>query len=185
MQRVDMKAWKRKGQTTMMILVFMMLLFVGIGALLFSLAETVSQEDYMDLYVNNLLLSVMRTDTGYDDMNCKKISDLIACSFVMPDWICGDSGIRCKDMVNDKLSDYIGAFETISQNYRYVMKVSSQGFVAIDPIEGTPIELIFGDEELPDLQVTKRTANYAIQKRLGGSNYNLKVSLSIAKKGSE
>ncbi|MBW1838582.1 MAG: hypothetical protein JRI49_01505, partial [Deltaproteobacteria bacterium] len=70
-------------------------------------------------------------------------------------------------------------------NYRYVMKVSSQGFVAIDPIEGTPIELIFGDEELPDLQVTKRTANYAIQKRLGGSNYNLKVSLSIAKKESE
>ncbi len=174
-----------KGQTTMIVLVFMLILFAGLGLFLFSLAETVSQEDYMDLYVNNLLLSVMRTDTGHDDINCKSVSDIVACSFVMPDWICGDSGMRCRDIANQSLSEYIEAFELISENYRYALQITSQGFVAIDPIEGKPMELVFGDAELIDSKESKRTANYVIQKRLGGSNYNLRATLLISRREAE
>jgi hypothetical protein len=61
--------------------------------------------------------------------------------------------------------------------------VTSQGFVAIDPIEGKPMQLVFGDRELPESREQKRTANYAIQKRLGGSNYNLKATLLISRTG--
>lgn len=173
------------GQTTMILLVFIVLIFIGMGVFLFSLAESVSQEDYMDLYVNNLLLSIMRTSTGEKDVNCKTVSDLVACSFVMPDWICGDSRQRCLEMSRERISEYIEGFEMISKNYRYAFQVTSQGFVAMDPSEGKPMELIFGDEELIGSKEKKRTANYAIQKKLGGSNYNLKVTLIISQKEPE
>jgi len=190
MQTVNVKTKEKKGQTTMIVLVFMLLLFLGMGVFLFSLADTVSQEDYMDIYVNNLLLSVMRTDTGYDDIKCKKISDVVSCALVTPYWICGDSDIRCNDIAEEKLSEYIGAFETISQNYRYALRISTNDYIPV--IDGEFTEyLVFGDNSLADPQtreekkIEKRTANYAIQKRLSGNNYNLKLTLFIAKKGSE
>ncbi len=174
---------RNKAQTSMVLMVILLIVFAAIAVFLFSLAKTVSQEDYMDTYVNNLMLSVMKTDTGYSDSNCKLMSDATACAFILPDWKCGDSGKGCLELTEERLTDYMDAFETISKNYRYLFVITSQGFITRTDIEqGEGMRLTFGDATLEDYRGKKRVANYAIQKSLAGNQYNLKVQLYIARK---
>ena len=169
-----------KGQTSMILIVLLLIIFAVLAVFLMSMAKTVSQEDYMNLYVNNLLLSVMKTDTGYSDSNCKLISDTVACAFILSDWPCGDSGITCLEFANRSLSDYMGTFELISRNYRYLFVVTSE-FCSLEE-EGCRV-LRFGDPELESYKGGRvKVANYAIQKSMAGSQYNLKVTLKLARR---
>jgi hypothetical protein len=172
-----------KAQTNVLIIAILLIIFAALAIFLLSLASNVSQEDYMDSYVNNLLISVMRTDTGYGDSNCKLVSDLSACAFILPDWRCGDSGRTCLDLANSTISDYMDAFELISKNYRYLMIVTSQGFVSrTDMEQGEGMRLVFGDASLEDYKGKKRATSYVIQKSLAGTPYNIKVQLYVARK---
>jgi hypothetical protein len=169
----------RKAQTSMILIVLLVIIFAALAVFLMSLANTVSQEDYMNLYANNLLLSVMKTDTGYSDSNCKFISDTVACAFILSDWPCGDSGMTCLEFANKSLSDYMDAFELISSNYRYLFVVTSE-FCTLEE-EGCRV-LRFGDPELESYRGGRvKVANYAIQKSMAASQYNLKVTLRLAR----
>ena len=173
----------RKAQTSMILIVLLIIIFAALGAILLSLARTVTQEDYMDLYVNNLMLSLMKTDTGYSDANCKLISDSVACAFILPDWRCGGSGMTCLELSNQSLSEYMDAFEIISRNYRYLFTVETRGFIARTGFEqGEGMKLSFGDTSLEGYKGKMRTANYVIQKTLSGNQYNLMVRLYLARK---
>ena len=173
----------RKAQTSMVLIVILLIVFAAAALILFNIVTNVSQEDYMDTYVNNLLLSIMKTDTGYTDSNCKLMSDTTACAFVLPDWRCGDSGMSCLEMADSRIGDYMDEFGMISENYRYLLMVTSYGFISRTNLEqGEGLVLLFGDETLQDYQGKKRAANYAIQKSLSGNQYNLKVQLFIARK---
>jgi hypothetical protein len=172
-----------KAQTSMILIVLMLLIFAAVGVFLLSYASTVSQEDYMDLYVNNLMISLMKTDTGYSDSNCKQLSDTVACAFVLPDWRCGTSGMSCLELANSSISEYMDAFELISKNYRYLFTVETHDFIARTGSEqGEGLSLSFGDASLRNYAGKKRTSNLAIQKTLAGSQYNLKLRLFIARK---
>jgi hypothetical protein len=173
----------RKAQTSMVLLVLLIIIFAAIGTFLLSLSRTVSQEEYMDLYVNNLMLSLMKTDTGYSDANCKLLSDTVACAFILPDWRCGGSGMTCLELANKSLGEYMGAFDLISRNYRYLFTVTTHEFIARTGIEhGEGMKLSLGDPELEDYRGKKRVANYVVQKSLAGNQYNLKVRLYLARK---
>ncbi len=172
----------RSGQTNMILIVILLLMFIVLALFLLSLARPVSQEDYMKLYVNNLLLSVMRTDTGFSDSNCRLISDATACAFILPDWRCGDSGLTCLELANDSLSDYMGSYELISKNYRYLFVITSEGFISRTGYEqGEGMRLVIGDQSLESAS-SKRTSTYVIQKSLAGSQYNIRVLLKLARK---
>ena len=165
----------------MILIVILIIIFAGMILFLFTLAETVEQEDYMELYVNNLALSVMKTDTGFSDSKCKLVSDAVACAFVESSWPCGDSGRTCFEIANQTIGDHVSSFETISKNYRYLVTVESVEFCS--RVEGAECRvMMFGDPGLEDFAGKKRTANYAIQKTLAGNNYNLKVRLYIARR---
>jgi hypothetical protein len=172
---------KRKAQTNMIMVVLLMVIFAIVVVFLLSVAQQVEQEDYMSLYANNIVLSIMKTDTGYSDSNCKLMSDLTACAFILPDWICGDSGLTCKEMADQRLNLYMESLEGISQNYRYLFVVTTSDFISRNALDqGVNQQLLIGDEELLDSHETKRTSVYAIQKSLGGSSYNIKVTLYLA-----
>jgi hypothetical protein len=168
----------RKAQTNMILIVLLLIIFVATALFLLSLARTVSQEDYLDLYVNNLMLSLMKTDTGFSDSNCKLISDATACAFSPTTWPCGE-GLTCLDLANQSISEYMDAFEMISKNYRYLFIVTSDTCSRVE--EGCRA-IRFGDESLEDFRGTKKTAKYVIQKRISGTRMNLIVLLYVARK---
>ena len=167
----------RKAQTNMILLVILLLVFIGLAVMLFSLTKTVNQEDYLNLYAHNLMLSVMKTDTGYTDSDCKLTSDTIFCAFTLTDKPCGDSGLTCYELANKSLAEYIDAFSNISKNYRYLFEVTpvfcSRGEEGCRVME-------FGDSDV--LKVNKKwVANSAIQKSMAGKPYNIKVRLYMAR----
>jgi hypothetical protein len=166
----------------MILLVLILIIFAALVVFLLSFAQTVSQEKYLDLYVNNLMLSIMKTDTGYSDSNCKLMSDATACAFILPDWRCGGSGMTCLELTNKSLSEYMDTFDLISKNYRYLFIVSTYGFIARSGTADEGMELQFGDPELKTFAGKKRVANYVIQKTLAGNQYNLQVKLYVARK---
>lgn len=169
----------RKAQTSMVLIVILIIVFIAAAVTLFSIATNVSQEDYMDTYANNLLLAIMKTDTGYTDNNCKLVSDAAACAYIDQTWTCGTSGMTCRELANSTITDYMKAFELISKNYRYLFVVTRVGFYAPSVDQFT---LMFGDESLLDYKGKKRVSTYAIQKSLQGNYFNLKVQLYIARK---
>ena len=177
----ESEAPRRKAQTSMILIVLLLIIFAALAVFLMSLAKTVSQEDYMDLYVNNLMLSIMRTDTGYSDSKCKLISDTVFCALTSSSWPCGDSGMTCLEFTNESLTEYTEAFGLISRNYRYLFEITTHEYCFMDD-EGCMM-LRFGDESLKSYRGSRvKTANYAIQKSMEGNPFNLKVRLYIARK---
>jgi hypothetical protein len=170
-----------KGQTSMILIVLLLVIFAALAVFLMSMVRTVSQDEYMNLYVNNLMLSIMRADTGYSDSNCKLISDTVFCAFTSSSWPCGDSGMTCLDFANRSLGDYMDTFELISKNYRYLFEITTYEYCFMDE-EGCMM-LRFGDESLKDYTGGRiKTANYAIQKSMEGNPLNLKVRLYVARR---
>ncbi len=168
---------RSKGQTNMIMLVILMLVFIGIVIMLLSLSQTVSQEDYLNLYAHNLLLSVMRTDTGSSDADCKLISDAMFCAFTLSDKPCGSTGKTCYQLANESVDEYIQAFSGISENYRYLFEITpvfcSRGEEGCRHME-------FGDSSVIDAG-RKWVANSAIQKSMAGKPYSIKVRLYMAR----
>jgi len=168
---------ERKAQTNMIILVILLLVFIGIVLILFSLSRTVSQEDYMNLYTHNLMLSLMRTDTGYSGSDCKLISDSVFCAFTLGDRVCGNASKTCHEVANQSLAKYMEAFGEISENYRYLLEVTPVFCSRTE--EGCRV-LDFGDSDVADLE-RKWVANSAIQKSMAGKPYNIRIRLYVAR----
>ena len=164
-----------KGQTGMILIVLVVIIFAGIAIFLFSLARTVSQEEYMNIYVHNLLLTTMRTDTGFTDPDCKLVSDTLACASLTPTHLCGGTGPNCFDLANQSVTEYMNKFGTVRKNYRYLLIVGSGGLTTTET--GAPI-LKIGDQDLETARVTKITANEVIQRE----GYILGVTLIVAKR---
>lgn len=169
----------RKAQTSMILIVLLLVVFAALALFLLSMARTVSQDEYMDLYVNNLLTSIMRTDTGYGTSDCKLVSDTVACAFTTPSHLCG--GMNCLDFANQSLTEYTETFGDIAASYDYLFKVESYGCWSVT--EGECTVLMFGDPSLEDERNRRASSPYAIQKSMGGNQYNLKVKLLLARKG--
>lgn len=135
----------RKAQTTVVMIVIVMAIFAGIITLLLTLASTVSQVEYMNLYSHNMLLATLRTDTGYLDSRCQTISDTLACAFLEPSWVCSGSGMTCKDLAESLMSSYSGQLETVKKNYLYLFTVEPEGFTVRDPETGEPMVISVGN----------------------------------------
>jgi len=119
----------RQGQTTMIFIVLIIIIFLGMGVFLLSLAQTVSQSEYINLYTHNLLSSLVKTDTGYTDASCKTVADLLSCSFLSPTHICGTQD--CFSLSEQTVNSYMEQFAFIKEGFRYLLIVESVGFTAL------------------------------------------------------
>ncbi|MBI4020314.1 MAG: hypothetical protein HY367_03195 [Candidatus Aenigmarchaeota archaeon] len=171
-----------KGQTTMVLIVLVIIIFAGLALFILSLTNTFSQDEYINLYAHNMLLSVLRADTGYTDANCKLVSDLISCAYFTPSYQCGGSGPQCLDLANSTINSHVRQFDLIRKNFLFLFIVEPEGFRT-----GTQIKM--GDTRL-DCDITEPgcprkprfVAEEKIQKASGGYPYILNVRLVISRR---
>jgi len=170
---------KIKGQTTMIMIVLIIIIFLGMSTFLLSLAETVSQSEYLNMYTHNLLSSTLKADTGYLEANCRTVSDLLACSFFSPTYVCG--GVQdCHSLAEEKVEDSISRFQLIKEGFRHLIVVEPEGFTAV--VGGGIQKVEIGDSHLDDEKVDKITADERISGIFNGEAYILNIRLIVAKK---
>lgn len=170
-----------KSQSSMILIIIVLMMFVGIVVFLLSLANTVSREGFTSLYVNNLLLSVMRTDTGYMDSKCKLVSDLVACACYTPDWMCGQ--MTCQRLANETVTKYMAFFGNQTTSLKYLFVSTSE--VVCRDAEGNPMTLEIGDSSLK----TSRKESFkiisyplVITKTFDVNSYTMRMELILAEK---
>lgn len=166
----------------MLLIIIVLMMFVGIAVFLLSLANTVGREEFTSLYVNNLLLSVMRTDIGYTDSKCKLVSDLVFCAYFTPEWVCGESSLTCHDLANKTIANYMTTFGNQTMSLKYLFTVTPT-FVTRDE-GGEQISLDIGDQSLKKSRESFKVVSYplVISKTVGSSQYTLKMQLIVSKK---
>jgi hypothetical protein len=108
-----------KAQTSIVMIVIILFLFIGLGAFLFLTGiKNYVPNEYNNLYAHNLLLSVMRKDSGYS-APCRTVSEILVCAHSTPEKRCG--GMRCKDLSDQVVPNLIG--NTIKPNFDYLLIV--------------------------------------------------------------
>lgn len=166
------------GQTTMFLLLLVIVIFAGTAIFLLTFAKTISQADYMNLYVHNLLLVLMRSDTGYTDPECKLVSDTLSCAFFTPGHICGTAGPDCLSLANETVSEYIDRFSMIKKSYGYLLVVEPYDFRRLDE-NGEPFSITIGDPDIASLRQAKYAANEQIRRKTATGVYSLDARLFI------
>ncbi len=172
-----------RGQTTMVLIFLVLLLFAGTAIFLLTFAKNISQTDYMNFYVHNLLLTLMRSDTGYGDPNCKLVSDALSCAFFSPEYVCsgGAESLSCLELANSTATGYIERFSVVKKSYRYLLIVEPQGFTVLG-LDGEPFKISIGDTGVAAGRQTKYTANEQMRKAMSSGVYNLNAKLIIMSK---
>ena len=170
---------ERKGQTTAVLLFLVAMIFVALMMMVLSFSETVDQNEYMETYLNSMLISVMRTDSGYTDDSCKLVSDLIWCGIMQPSYQCGGGAEQCHDLATEKVTHYLESFDVLKKNFRYFFRVEPYNFVARNE-DGTPIVFEIGDPGVEEAE-DRLVASYTIYKQKGYNSYILKAYLFITK----
>jgi len=173
----------RRAQSSMILIIVVIMMFVGIVVFLLSLAGTVGRDEFTPLYVDNLLLSVMRTDTGYTDSRCKLVSDLVFCAYYTPEWVCGEGAVTCYDLANSTITSYMKTFANKTLNLRYLFTVTTT-FVTRNN-EGEQISLDIGEPDLKKPRTgSMKAVSYplVISKVIGSNQYTLKMQLIVAKR---
>lgn len=144
---------------------------------LLQLAETVTSEKYTNFFTNALLLTLLRTDTGYSEPKCKHISDLIFCAYFHPGWMCGE--MNCYDLAKERLDYYISQFS--EEKLRYLLIVETPEFLPRTQT-GEPMRLEIGDINLKNEKGKFYSEPLVLQKFLGEQTYTLQIRLIIKKK---
>lgn len=160
----------KKAQTSIVLILMVLIIFGGLVLFLLSLAQTISQEDYMNIYVHNMILSLLRTDTGELGKECKFVSDAIACATYRGQC---DSGTQCKTLVDDRIDFYMEQLNQIKTTYNWYIGV-------FDRNELTLLE--FGDPRLLDKKTKKWSASEIIYEAMGLQESTYIVRLILARK---
>jgi hypothetical protein len=171
------------GQSSMLMVVIVIMMFVGVAVLLLGITSTVSGNDLTSLYVNNMVLSMMRTDTGYTDSKCKLVSDLVFCAYFTPEWQCGPGVPNCLGLANETISRYMAIIGNQTKSMKYLFTVTP-AFMTRD-VSGEPISLDIGDKSLKTSK-TESIKLYSnpivLSKTVGSNQYTLKIQLIASKK---
>jgi hypothetical protein len=149
-------------------IVIVIFILIGLGAFLFitSLKSYIPNE-YNNLYAHNLLLSILRKDTGYQ-APCRTISDLIVCAHTTPEKRCG--GERCADLSNQMVPNEIN--KIIKPNFDYLLIVEPDFW----EIYGG-YRLIYGNQ-----LIEKSKNRWQANEKVLAYETNLNIKLIIAEK---
>lgn len=137
----------KKAQTTMVLMFLVLIIFGMLFIFLLSFSE-LGQEDYVEQYVGDLLLSVIRTDTGYTDEYCALIQDAMASAFTRSTYKCGMGTETCKEVAASRVRYYLDRFDMLKENFEYFLKVEPQGTTVFRDDENIPIVFEIGNYEV-------------------------------------
>jgi len=167
----------------MVLIIIVLAVFIAVVVILLGLAGTVSREEFTSIYTNNLLLSVMRTDTGYSDARCKTVSDLVFCAYFTPEWVCDGSSQPCLEKANQTVKKYMEIFGNETKSLKYLLTIKP-AFVSRTE-EGEQISLDMGDLSLKKSKTDSlKIYSYplVVSKTIGQNQYTLKIQLIVSKK---
>ncbi|MCK4531680.1 MAG: hypothetical protein KAT94_02335 [Candidatus Aenigmarchaeota archaeon] len=112
---------KKSGQTSMILIVLAVIIFMAIGAFLLISSIKPKYEEYHNLYAHNLLLCVLRRNTGYGGY-CDTISSTIACAYMTSYRGCGAT--NCRDLSNEIVPNLIE--RVIKPTFDYCMIIEPE-----------------------------------------------------------
>ena len=168
----------KKAQTSALLIVIVLIIFGSIAAFVLNITRTLDFDEYTNVYVNNLLLAVLRTDTGYTEPECRLVSDLLTCAYFTPNYQCGGDGPQCLNLANETITGHMSQFELVRKNYRYLFAIKPQGFVSETSIN-------IGDPQLdcdPANRNCPRIEKFSATGIIQRGSYVLKAQLIVAKK---
>jgi hypothetical protein len=179
-----------KAQTSAILIILILIIFGGLVVFLLTFAQNLSRPEYTRLYATNIILSVMRTDTGYMDSRCRLVSDAVSCAFFESDWRCGGDGPTCLDLVNATIKDQIDDFELIQKSYRYLfiagpvrLDTNTGEYVDIlNPRTSEPLRIKVGDLSLETGRVNKIVEPYSIEKMTSQGPIRIKAQIMLSQK---
>ena len=145
------------------------MIFGGLALFLLSLAGTVGQEDYMNIYTHNMLLTLLRTSTGEGGRMCSEVSDLVTCSVV---GLSCSSGVSCRVLSDSLVYGYMNTMQSIKPAYDWYLGVYDTNDYEV---------LSFGNNDIPNLKTKKYSATESVYYYLGTSETVYNVRLMLAK----
>ncbi|MBN2101890.1 MAG: hypothetical protein JW716_03400 [Candidatus Aenigmarchaeota archaeon] len=160
----SMGSSRTKGQMSMMVFALGVVFFIMLGIFLFTSNIKSKDTDYVNMYVHNLLLSTMRTSTGYGHP-CISVSDTISCAYLTPNRLCGTE--KCSDIVQRVTESIIE--RAIKPNYGYFIIVEPENW---DIVGGERITM--GD---PDTE--SKRPHYVANEKILAYGSNLRIELII------
>ena len=153
------------GQTSMILIVLIIIVFMAIGIFLLISSIKPVNDDYYNLYAHNLLLSVLRRNTGYSGY-CDTISSTVSCAYMTSYRTCG--GVECRNL----------SYEIVPALIERVIKPTFDYCMMVEPENGT-----YGDQLLYgprcDVVINKAVRWTANEKILQyGANLNIKMVIA-------
>lgn len=118
---------KKSGQTSMILIVLVIIIFMVIGIFLFISSIKPEHDEYYNLYAHNLLLSVLRRNTGYGG-DCETISSTITCASMTEYRECGNT--NCRELSKQIVPDLIE--QVIKPTFDYCVIVEPEISVTAD-----------------------------------------------------
>ncbi|NOX71374.1 MAG: hypothetical protein GXO64_01615 [Candidatus Micrarchaeota archaeon] len=156
-----------KGQMSMLVLVLGIMFFIMLGVFLFTSNIKPKNTDYANLYVHNLLLTSLRSYTGYSHP-CMSVSDTLSCAYLTPNRFC--SSDECFQLAPSVAEETIR--RVLKQNYDFLLIVEPENW---DTVGGERI--VIGNPAIENIR-PKYTAN----EKILAYGSNLRIVLMIAEK---
>jgi len=156
----------KRGQTSIIMLLLVIMVFGALGIFLLSLVQNVSQDDYMNIYTHNILISLLRTDTD-NKGNCREISDIITCAAY--GGLC-DSGGTCKTLASETIPYYMDKILDKKPYEWYIGVYNNDDYRLIG----------FGNSQLLEKKTKKWSASQAVYQTTGFKEvvYNVRIILA-------
>ncbi len=165
-----------KAQTSALLIMIVLIIFGSIAVFVVTISRNIDFDEYTNLYTSNLLIAMMRTDTGYTNPECKTVADLLICSYFTPEFRCGE--YTCTGLAESTIQDYMSEFELVRKNYRYLFSVKPQGFISDTQVQIGEASLDCDPSGRQCPKIEKIVSAETIQ----SGSYVLKAQLIIAKK---
>ncbi|MEE9323140.1 MAG: hypothetical protein V3U72_01215 [Candidatus Aenigmarchaeota archaeon] len=154
----------KSGQTSMILIVLVIIIFMAIGIFLLISSIKPEYDDYHNLYAHNLLLSLLRRNTGYGGY-CDTISSTISCAYMTSYRGCG--GTNCRNLSGEIVPDLVRS--VIKPTFDYCMIIEPEINLAVDEtdriIYGTRCDVVMakGEKWTANEKILQHEANLNIQ----------------------
>ncbi len=112
----------RKGQTSMIVIVLMIIIMMGMGVFLLFSSIREPATEFNNYYAHNLLISVLRTHTGYGPP-CTTVSETVSSAYLHPGTTC--QGKPKTEVLEEIIPSLMGSVLRGSLEYYMVIEPES------------------------------------------------------------
>ncbi|MBI4173942.1 MAG: hypothetical protein HY519_04445 [Candidatus Aenigmarchaeota archaeon] len=118
-----------KGQMNMVLVVLALAIFLGLSFFFLSLLKPSQDSDYLNLYAHALLRTMLKSETGYLDPDCRSLEDLLACAYYQPAHVCAANGrlkeMACEQALAANIAQLTQKYDIVKGSYRYLLAAES------------------------------------------------------------